>query len=290
MGSFSLSQTDLPGVWHADELASGAVRTVATGHSQLDAELPGGGWPLGAMTELLQPALDTPVWQLLLPALATHWQTHGEAVALVHPPHEPFMPALIAAGLAAQSVLWIRGETAAASLWAAEQALRCADVGAVLAWLPGARATDLRRLQGAAARRAESLLFVLRPESAAASASPARIRLVVRNTRVERGAEPRLQVHILKRRGPPLMEPLLLNAQSDGMRALLAAVKTAQKSQESRQDVSETLGAAVLPFVANQPVCPSPLALPLTPARLVIPVPADSSGDFHALDRFAVAA
>ncbi|WP_036593176.1 translesion DNA synthesis-associated protein ImuA [Ottowia thiooxydans] len=287
MGAFSLSHTDMPGVWHADELAGGAVRTVVTGHSLLDAELPGGGWPLGAMTELLQPSVDAPVWQLLLPALAAHWQARGEAVALVHPPHEPFMPALMAAGLAAQAVLWIRGETAAASLWAAEQALRCADVGAVMAWLPGARAVDLRRLQGAAARRADSLLFVLRPASAAASASPARVRLVVRGASSGRNAEPRLQINILKRRGPPLVEPLFLNAQGDGVRALLLAV---QQSRQRPHDASQSGGAAVLPFLAipSQPLHPHTHFY--SHPQLVIPTPADSSGGFHALDRFAVAA
>jgi hypothetical protein len=63
-------------------------------------------------------------------------------------------------------------------LWACEQALRCADIAAVLAWLPQARVGDLRRLQLAAAQH-EGLLFVFRPESVAQSASPARLRLQV---------------------------------------------------------------------------------------------------------------
>jgi protein ImuA len=63
-------------------------------------------------------------------------------------------------------------------LWACEQALRCAEVSAVLAWLPRARVGELRRLQLAAAQH-ESLLFVLRPESVAQSASPARLRLAL---------------------------------------------------------------------------------------------------------------
>ena len=62
------------------------------------------------------------------------------------------------------------GEAPAARLWACEQALRCAEVAAVLAWLPRARVGELRRLQLAAAQH-ESLLFVFRPESAAQAAS-----------------------------------------------------------------------------------------------------------------------
>lgn len=261
-----LSYADLPGVWHADELAGNSTRAVATGHARLDAELPGGGWPLGAMTELLQPAVDAPVWSLVLPALVAHWKAQRETMVLVGPPYEPFMPALSAAGLSAQAVLWIRADTAVASLWAAEQALRCADVGAVMAWLPGARAADLRRLQGAAARRAGGLLFVLRPERVAASASPARLRIAVRG--VSAGAEKAgkgeeaekrnlhlqqtgsksgrlLEVHILKRRGPPMSEPLFLNAQEERVQALLAAADAERRSQESKS-------AAVLPFAPQR--------------------------------------
>lgn len=236
------------------------MRTVFTGHARLDAELPGGGWPLGAMTELLQPESDAPVWSLLLPGLVAHWQAHEEAVVLVGPPHEPFMPALLAAGLPPRAVLWVRTDAAVASLWAAEQALRCADVGAVVAWLPRARAADLRRLQGAAARRADCLLFVLRPESMAASASPARVRMAVRGVpgHSEEGevAKPGLhgqpggspvgrllEVHILKRRGPPLAGPLLLSAQGERMQALLSAVQV---------DAPESTSAAVLPFAAQR--------------------------------------
>jgi protein ImuA len=34
--------------------AQPTLQVVATGHAALDAQLPGGGWPVGAMTELLQ--------------------------------------------------------------------------------------------------------------------------------------------------------------------------------------------------------------------------------------------
>ncbi len=156
-------------VWPADELLCVTERVAATGHAALDAELPGGGWPLGALIELLQPARDAAVWPLLLPAVALRQRASGGAVALVNPPHEPFLPAFTAGGLAASSLLWVRGETPVAQLWATEQALRCADVAVALAWLPRARATDLRRLHAAAALRADSLLFVLRPEAALAA-------------------------------------------------------------------------------------------------------------------------
>ena len=233
-------------VWHADELAQPLDLRVPSGHALLDAELPGGGWPLGALIELLQPARDAAVWSLLLPAVAARQCAAGGAVALVNPPHEPFLPVFAAAGLPASSLLWLRGETPAAQLWATEQALRCADVAAALAWLPRARAGDLRRLHAAAALRADSLLFVLRPDAALAASSCARLRLRVavgEGGRADEGAAPSLCIDILKRRGPPLAAPIHLPAQSATLRALLAA-----SAQQRAARLGAAAGGQVLPF------------------------------------------
>ncbi|HRG72580.1 MAG TPA: SOS cell division inhibitor SulA, partial [Thauera aminoaromatica] len=40
-------------VWQASRLAGAAGAVLPTGFSALDAELPGGGWPAGALIELL---------------------------------------------------------------------------------------------------------------------------------------------------------------------------------------------------------------------------------------------
>jgi hypothetical protein len=56
-------------VWRADELARQAGATRPTGHAVLDAVLPGGGWPVGALVEVLQPQAGQGEWRLLLPAL-----------------------------------------------------------------------------------------------------------------------------------------------------------------------------------------------------------------------------
>ena len=224
-------------VWHADMLHAGASpRVAATGHAVLDAELPGGGWPLDGMVELLQPVLgDAPLWPLLLPALAAHQP--GRAVVLVGTPLTPYLPALTAGGLPPQRMLWIPE----ASSWAAEQALRCADVAAVLAWLPRARQAELRRLHLATAQRGDGLLFVVRPAQAAREASPAPLRLRLELEVAEHAAGlASLAVDIVKRRGPPLAAPLRLPAQPPALRALLAAGAARQRT-----------GARVLPFAAR---------------------------------------
>jgi protein ImuA len=233
------------GVWRADELGAADAPALPTGHPALDAQLPGGGWPVGALTEVLQTAPDAHVWSLLLPALAQAVARHPHArapVVLVGAPHEPFGPALAAAGVPVEALLWVRAEAASARLWSSEQALRCADVSAVLAWLPQARVGELRRLQLAAARH-EGLLFVFRPASAAQGASPARLRL-----QVERTAEPDgMDVHILKRRGPPLAAPVTVPARSERMTALLAAARLRRRERLAwRTAEPETTGTTVV--------------------------------------------
>jgi protein ImuA len=207
-------------VWRADELAGAAGVTVATGHPALDAQLPGGGWPVGAISEILQVHPGQNEWRLLLPALtcALHAARVPGPVVLVGAPHVPFGPGLWAQGFEARRLLWVTESAPVARLWAAEQALRCAEVVAVLAWLPQVRAEQLRRLQIAAQEHGK-LLFVLRPAQAQSESSPAVLRLLA-STSPDSDA---LLLHILKRRGPPLDQPLSLPARPARLAALLAS-------------------------------------------------------------------
>ena len=201
-------------VWRADALGGTPGATMASGHAALDAVLPGGGWPLDAVSEVLQPPGLHAEWQLLLPALVRLQQTGAGALVLVGPPHLPFGPALQAQGLAVQRLLCVQVAEPSARLWAAEQALRCAGVQAVLAWLPQVRADHLRRLQ-VAAQMHRKPLFALRPSPAQAESSPAVLRLLLacapaNPARPAQDADA-LRLHVLKRRGPPLAQPLLLS-------------------------------------------------------------------------------
>ncbi|APW43988.1 translesion DNA synthesis-associated protein ImuA [Rhodoferax saidenbachensis] len=227
----SLSLQSLPSdVWHADALAGAPAQVLATGDRLLDAQLPGGGWPIGALVELLQPQGVHSEWRLLLPALA---RCGSGPVVLVGAPHPPFAPALAAQGLRTARLLWVTAQALSARLWAAEQALRCAPVDAVLVWLPegrkeAVRSDQLRRLQIAAAEH-HKLLFVMRPATTQNAPSPAALRLHM-GPRVPQdgtpgapGAEDALEVQVHKRRGPPLAQPLHLAARPARLSMLLAA-------------------------------------------------------------------
>jgi len=197
---------------------------VPTGVAALDAQLPGGGWPVGALTEILQAPGTHAEWRLLLPALAL---CGSDAVLLVGAPHTPWVPSLSAQGLSWRRMLWVGVQKVADGLWATEQALRCAGVDAVLAWLPKARADQLRRLQLAAAEF-NKLLFVFRAAQAQGESSPAVLRLLLEHGPIHsKGADgpsdDSLSVRLLKRRGPPLEHAIPLPLASAALVRLLAA-------------------------------------------------------------------
>ncbi len=157
-------------------------------------------------------------WRLLLPALR---RSAPGPVVLVGAPHAPFGPGLAQQGFDARRLLLVNTDLLAARLWSTEQALRCAQVRVVLVWLSQVRAEQLRRLQRAAQAH-HKLLFVMRPAQAGVEASPAVLRVQVL-TQPDSDA---LVVHILKRRGPRLEQPLLLSARHARLGVLLALTGT----------------------------------------------------------------
>ncbi len=182
----------------------GADITVApaqpTGHAQLDAMLPGGGWPEAALSELLLAHPGSGELQLLWPTLARLTRAR-ERVVLVAPPFIPFAPAWLQAGVDLRWLVLVQASEKEA-LWAAEQCLRSGSCAAVLCWPQRINDRGLRRLQLAAAT-GESLGFACRSLREADNPSPAALRLAL-------DAWPR-QVRVLKSRGAmPAARPLAL--------------------------------------------------------------------------------
>ncbi|MEJ5991933.1 translesion DNA synthesis-associated protein ImuA [Ramlibacter sp. PS3R-8] len=214
----SAQALQFPHVWRGRELAQAQEKTLSTGHDLLDAQLPGKGWPVGNLVEVLQQEAQHHVWQLVGPGLSSCMAQGAGPAVLVNAPYQPFGPSLRAQGIIPEQLLCVQADKVSSTLWSAEQALRCADVSAVLAWLPQARSEDLRRLQ-LCAQAGEKLLFVFRPLICREQSTPARLRLQVD------GIE-RMEVQILKRRGPPLLQPLELHARPRRLAALLNARKS----------------------------------------------------------------
>ena len=249
---------DLAQVWRAGELGGASLQTVATGYASLDLALPGNGWPQGAMTEVLQPQAGLHEWGLVAPVLAAVQSVlnsiKGQMLVLIGPPHLPFGPALGAQRLDMPRMLCVRGAAgnAPSLLWATREALQCADVAAVLAWLPDARSAHLRRLQ-IAAHAHNKLLFVFRPLRAQQESSPAPLRLLLESAVHSDG---NLLIHVLKRRGPPLAAPVLLDTRPARLSALLAA--SSERVRRQREDLEKAVPVS-LPLTSPQTSPQSPI-------------------------------
>jgi cell division inhibitor SulA/protein ImuA len=192
----------LPGVWRGGELEHAIHPVFATGNARLDAELPGGGWPAGTLSEVLHDGVGIGEVAFLAGALAKAAE-NGRLIAWIQPPHLPYAPALAQAGIPLERCLVVRPADREDALWAAEQTLKSGACGAALLWMErfAEEYAWLRRLQMAAeAGRAMAVLF--RSTAAEKHSTPSHLRVVVAK---DAGV---LKVRIPKRRGPPLNRPI----------------------------------------------------------------------------------
>ena len=166
-------------IWRGNQLSRVTSSSIPTGFSELDAELPGGGWPTAALTEILP--------------------RHTA------PPHMPYAPALAAIGIDLERVVIVTTRAPRETLWATEQALRSKACGAVLAWPGAIKYPELRRLQ-LAAEDNPVLAVLFRARQAAAETSCAVLRIDLQTYHGQ------LAVRILKRRGAALNAPILLHS------------------------------------------------------------------------------
>ena len=193
-----------PAVWRGQGVAAAALPGVSTGFGELDAVLPGGGWPVGTLTEIFPARTGIGELSLLAPALARLSQEDERWLVWVAPPHVPYAPALAAAGLDLSRLVIVKPHSGSQALWATRQALVSKSVSVVLAWLSTPDMQSLRRLQ-LAAEGSQAVACLFRPPHAADDFSPASLKLALAPAR------DKLAVHVLKRRGARLARPVLLD-------------------------------------------------------------------------------
>ena len=103
-------------IWRGSSQSS-TRRTVTTGHKSLD-RLLHGGWPVGALTELLTQQSGIGELTLLLPMLR-HYSGKEQLCVWLDPPYQPYAPSLAAAGIALHRLLIVRSKSPQEWLWAA---------------------------------------------------------------------------------------------------------------------------------------------------------------------------
>ena len=175
-------------------------RTLPSGFGDLDRVLPGGGWPIGALTEIMNSA-DEGIGELslLIPAIAAASQS-GQGVVLVNAPHIPFPAAWLAKGVALENCSFVTTENLQEALWSTEQSLLSGACSLVIFWQPEGKAIEYKSLHRLhlAALNGKTPAILFRSRRDGNQASPAALRLLVTAMAGE------LAVRVIKRRDVPL--------------------------------------------------------------------------------------
>jgi len=188
-----------PQVWQGFN-GGPAIAAHATGFEDLDAYLPGGGWPVAALIEIIVERHGIGELSLLMPTMARLSEANipgqmSRWIFWISPPFIPYAPALARHGVDLNRLLLVHAPLARSeNLWAMEQALRAKSCVAVLAWTRQAEHTALRRLQ-LAAEQSNCWAVLFRSADALEQRSPAALRLKLVRTATG------IQIEILKCRG-----------------------------------------------------------------------------------------
>jgi len=217
-------------LWRADQLGNATVAAHPSRFPELDSQLPGGGWPLGMLTELIARNPGVGELRLLIPMLR-QLTLERKVVIMLAPPLIPYAPALASFGIDLNYLIIIQAPNAADRLWAVEQTLKSTSFGALLAWLPQdkTRPEHLRRMQ-LAAQSSRGPVFLFRELPAQFESSPAPLRLLLLPR-----PEQSLAVQLLKRRGPLLADPVLISLPQPPLALKLRMGQPARVESTQRQ-------------------------------------------------------
>lgn len=140
---------------HGNGGRKGRRPIVPSGLSKLDAALPKGGLPTGAIAEILHQGDGAGAMSLAV-RFARRAASFQRYVVFITPPtgqSDLYPPGLVQAGLSPEQMVVARAASPRDAIWACEQSLRCPDIAAVIIHHGGLDHTDarvLRRLQLAA--------------------------------------------------------------------------------------------------------------------------------------------
>ena len=215
------SLTTHPRVFRLGQIgASGTAaidhETVRSRFAELDAELSGGGWPRPGLTEILSNHVGVGELSLLLKGACTATDPASQSAARtlwVLPPNQPWIPyapGLVERGINLEHLVIVRPKKSDDALWAAEQALKSGACQTVILWLNSAYCNPLslrRLLQSATTGKAMG--FLMRPLEAAATPSPAGLRIALYPS-----GDGKLRLDLLKRRGLPPGKSITLTTQT----------------------------------------------------------------------------
>lgn len=167
-------------IWTARHWQQASIPAVSTGYAELDAVLPGGGWPLGAVSEVFYSATGMGELRLLLPALARISHNDDRWQLWLNPPLQPCGPALQDWQLQTERILLAYAKGPKDITYSLEKSLLSGGSQAIVAWVDKLDKALLRRIQLAAETR-QVAVFMLRPMKYLAQPSIAALRVQLKN-------------------------------------------------------------------------------------------------------------
>jgi cell division inhibitor SulA/protein ImuA len=197
-----------PDIWRAKAGAALARPTLPSGWAAIDRVLHG-GWPRGALIELLLEQTGSGELRLLMPLFNESKRDRRLQQVWIDPPLLPYAPALRQCGVSLDTILIVRPADRVEWLWACIQALRTGRHTAVLCWPNRHRLSyaDLRQLQVTASDHG-SQAFLLRDlaldRRILQHSTPAPLRLHLTPTATA------LHIAVLKQRGSAAGQTILL--------------------------------------------------------------------------------
>ncbi len=201
-------------IWRGQSRSAPPQLALDTGFAPLNQALLNGGWPLGGLIDVCQQGQGRTEWLLLTPALRASRKGYW---VLLNPPHTPFAPALLQAGLDLERLLIVETGSKTEFLASFKELARCTECAGVLAWQPkqSLSYTDQRKCL-LAASEGLGLYLLFSSGAAIAQSSPAVLR--IRSALLGNA----LQLNIIKQKGQlqasmhPVLLPLPSNWQTLG--------------------------------------------------------------------------
>ena len=183
----------------ADLIAEIHEPVQSTGFAELDQLLPGGGWPVKGLIEVVSRHKAIGELQLLMPLLRIRSQQKNQSLLWITPPYTLHGPALAQSGINIRNSFVVPPQTRCNNaLWSIEKALQSTECSMVLAWQNWLSARVIRRLQLAASEgHTLGVLFHQRPTPH----SPASLQLEIAAAPFSADGHRQLAVRLLKARG-----------------------------------------------------------------------------------------
>ena len=137
-------------LWRGGELAGNSKDSISTAYEKLDAILPNKGWPQHGLIELISKNWGMGEISLFIPLMK--WFTQQKYwLAWISPPHIPYAPALVNAGVDINYMIIVDSNTSKRdAIWSMEKSLQSNACGLVFSWLDKPSNAATRRLQLAA--------------------------------------------------------------------------------------------------------------------------------------------